>query len=336
MKDLLSSGKVEFRLPVKSPFILAAHHYDEYPKGNGRMEPESYPSGRVPGADFEPNAPWRMYHGDRIPGFPAHPHRGFETVTIVEKGFVDHTDGAGSEGRYGEGDVQWMTAGSGMQHCEMFPLVHSDKPNTLELFQLWLNLPAQSKMVEPSYKMLWSEDIPVVEHVDEAGRTTRVKVVAGRYGDTKAPDPTPDSWASEKDGEVTIWVGTMEPGALFTIRSAAKGVNRVLYFYRGESLAVNGETLGEGYYAELADQAEIGLENGSDTGFFLLLEGRPIDEPVAAYGPFVMNTEQEILEAYEDFQKTRFGGWPFDAVDPVHSPDSGRYARYSDGRCERR
>ena len=100
------------------------------------------------GSDFNPHAPYRMYHGDNVPGFPQHPHRGFETVTATMAGLIDHADSVGNAGRYGEGDVQWMTAGSGIVHGEMFPLVHSHKSNHLRLFQIWLNLPQKSKFVE--------------------------------------------------------------------------------------------------------------------------------------------------------------------------------------------
>lgn len=106
------------------------------------------------GADFSPTAPYRMYHGDKIPGFPQHPHCGFETLTATVSGIIDHSDSMGGAGRYGNGDLQWMTAGKGICHCEMFPLVNDKGPNTLKLFQIWLNLPASSKRVDPAYVMV--------------------------------------------------------------------------------------------------------------------------------------------------------------------------------------
>ena len=148
---------------TSDPFLFCVHHQDAYPKGDGQMGPAASLEGRAIGQDFDPKADWRMYHGHRVPGFPEHPHRGFETVTIVLEGLVDHFDSGGASGRYGHGDVQWMTAGSGLQHSEMFPLAHEDQPNPLELFQIWLNLPPESKMVPAHFGMLWSETIPTVE-----------------------------------------------------------------------------------------------------------------------------------------------------------------------------
>ena len=104
-----------------------------------------------------------MYHGSDVPGFPQHPHRGFETVTFVRRGLIDHSDSLGATARFGRGDTQWLTAGGGIVHSEMFPLVDTVEPNPTELFQIWLNLPAADKMVEPYFTMLWADDIPVVE-----------------------------------------------------------------------------------------------------------------------------------------------------------------------------
>jgi redox-sensitive bicupin YhaK (pirin superfamily) len=137
------------------------HHEDKFPKGNEIMGPDtSHFQGRHLGDDFIIKDGFRMYHGKKVPGFPGHPHRGFETVTVVRQGMVDHADSMGASGRYGNGDVQWMTAGKGVQHSEMFPLISQEQENQMELFQIWLNLPKRNKMVEPHFKMLWKEAIP--------------------------------------------------------------------------------------------------------------------------------------------------------------------------------
>jgi redox-sensitive bicupin YhaK (pirin superfamily) len=119
--------------PVINPFLFFAHHLDYYPAGNEKMGPKVSLKGRNIGNDFTPKDGWRMYHGDTVPGFPVHPHRGFETVTIVMTGFVDHSDSHGQAGRYSKGDVQWMTAGSGLQHSEMFPLLNMEDENPIRL-----------------------------------------------------------------------------------------------------------------------------------------------------------------------------------------------------------
>jgi redox-sensitive bicupin YhaK (pirin superfamily) len=151
-----------FPFKTPDPFLFCVYHKDHYPAGDENMQAPR----RGNGADFNPDASFRMYHGDRIPGFPQHPHRGFETVTATLEGLIDHSDSVGNAGRYGHGDLQWMTAGKGIVHGENFPLVNKDAPNTLRLFQIWLNLPSKSKMVEPAFKMHWAEEIPKVKSAD--------------------------------------------------------------------------------------------------------------------------------------------------------------------------
>ena len=152
---IIAVKPMDFPWQTQDPFLFCAYHRDEYPKGNEQMAPDtSLLKGRNIGQDFTLKDGWRMYHGSTIPGFPYHPHRGFETITLNKEGVVDHSDSLGAAGRFGEGDVQWMTAGKGIQHSEMFPLIHKDKKNPLEIFQVWLNLPKASKFVEPHFKML--------------------------------------------------------------------------------------------------------------------------------------------------------------------------------------
>ncbi len=331
---IIRTGTLGFGMQVKNPFIACMHHRDAFPKGNGRMEPAVPSMEKSTQEEFDHSAPWRMYYGKTVPGFPVHPHRGFETVTAVLEGFVDHADGLGAMGRYGNGDVQWMTAGKGLQHSEMFPLLSKTQPNPMELFQIWINLPAKNKFVSPHYKMMWNEEIPVVLHTDSNGRRTRIRLIAGHYGRTESPMPNPDSWAADRDNHVGIWLLTIEPEAEFIIPGVSSTLNRMLYYYMGHTMQVEAAELSSGYFAELAGGENIILKNGTTESRLLLLEGEPIQEPVVAHGPFVMNTREEIVQAFTDYQSTQFGGWPWTEDGPVSPGEKGRFARYEDGREE--
>lgn len=329
--------KLDFMFETENPFLFCAHHKDAYPKGNDELgPPDSALLGRNIGNDFEIKDGWRMYHGKKVPGFPAHPHRGFETVTIVLEGFVDHSDSHGAYGRYGNGDVQWMTAGSGLQHSEMFPLVYKDKDNPLHLFQVWLNLPKKDKFTKPYYKMLWAEDIPVIEEIDSNGKRTNIRLIAGKYKEVESLDPAPASWANDDKNNVNIWLIKMEPEAVFNIPAVSSTITRNLYYYEGDNIEIGNTTIDFNNRIKLQGDQDVSIKNGNKESNFLLLEGEPIDEPVVARGPFVMNTMEEIREAYMDFQETGFGGWPWERTDPVHSNEETRFAKYSDGTYEKR
>jgi len=330
---------LSFPWQTADPFLFCVHHDDHYPAANERMGPAASLEGRDIGQDFAGKDGWRMYHGDVVPGFPEHPHRGFETVTVVRRGLLDHSDSMGATARYGGGDVQWLTAGSGIQHAEMFPLIDRERPNPLELFQIWLNLPAASKMVDPHFSMLWSPTIPKLTARDGAGRATEVTIVAGRIDGAVAPPPPPKSWASHADADVAILTIKMAPGARWTLPAAARGreTNRSLYVFRGGGMKVGGRAIAASQRVQLSGDAAVTLEAGAgaEATELLLLQGRPIGEPVVQYGPFVMNTRAEIQQAFADYQRTRFGGWPWASSDPVHARDEGRFARHVDGRLER-
>lgn len=325
-----------FPWETQDPFLFCAHHRDEYPKGDDNLGLDAaHLVGRNIGQDFVVKDGFRMYHGSQIPGFPYHPHRGFETITINKEGFVDHTDSLGGAGRFGAGDVQWMTAGKGIQHSEMFPMVHEDKDNTLEIFQVWLNLPKSDKFVDPHFKMLWNDMIPEVEFKDDKGLSTLVNVIAGGLNEIKAPKPTPNSWASDPNNGVSVLTIKLEANATWKLpKTAVKEVNRTLYFYSGETMNVAGEEITEYHLVQLNPEEDIVLENGKKEGCLLLLQGKPIKEPVAQYGPFVMNTDAEIQEAFSEYRKTQFGGWPWPNQEQVHDRDKGRFALHADGSEE--
>ncbi|MCU1400538.1 MAG: Pirin [Acidimicrobiales bacterium] len=320
--------------PTVDPFLFCVHHDDAYPAGNGEFGPAASLDGHEIGSDFAGIDGWRMYHGDTVPGFPQHPHRGFETVTYVRRGLIDHADSLGAAARYGRGDVQWLTAGSGIVHAEMFPLLDAGAPNPAELFQIWVNLAGSDKMAEPHFEMFWDESIP--RHVvDRDGARAEVTVIAGRLAEAEPLAPPPSSWASRADSDLAIWHARMEPGSVWTLPAARHpDTVRTLYFFAGTSLTVGGVDLepSTGAVLRSSDEVELSSVRGAEC---LILQGRPIGEPVAQYGPFVMNDRAGVERAFEDYRRTGFGGWPWPADGPVHGSEPDRFARRPDGTVER-
>jgi redox-sensitive bicupin YhaK (pirin superfamily) len=252
-------------------------------------------------------------------------------VTLVRRGLIDHSDSLGAAARFGGGDVQWLTAGRGVVHSEMFSLLDREGPNPLELFQIWLNLPAADKMADPYFTMLWSDDIPRVA----TGTGTTVTVVAGELDGRRAPAPPPDSWASRPESDLAIWVVSMDAGGTWDLPAATgDGTVRVLYVFDGAGMVVDGEAVGASTGAVIRADRDVHLAADGGATEALLLQGRPIGEPVAQYGPFVMNDKAGVEQAFEDYRRTGFGGWPWPTDDPDHGPDRGRFARHVDGRVE--
>lgn len=318
----------QLQLPweTQDPFIFCSYHYDLFPGGNHELGPKASLEGRNIGQDFAGKDGWNMYHGTKVPGFPAHPHSGFETVSIVTKGLVDHSDSLGAAGRFGEGDVQWLTSGKGVQHAEMFPLLNKDS-NPFEIFQIWLNLPKESKKVDPHYKMLWKEDIPKIKIQDKHGKATYLNLIAGKYNNQLALSPTPDSWAADPKNHVQIWTFKMDPNATFKIPSISEDVTRSLYFYDGETIKISDAEIMKNHFVELNSENDIEIINGPIKGCFLFLQGRPINEPTLQYGPFVANSRKELQETMQNYQQTEFGGWPWSTSEPLHDKNIRRFSR---------
>lgn len=316
---------------TQDPFLFCAYHNDRYPRGNDQLGPNVPLTGRNIGQDFEGKDGFRMYHGEVVPGFPVHPHRGFETITLVRKGYVDHADSLGAAGRYGQGDVQWMTAGRGIQHSEMFPLLDKDQENPVELFQLWLNLPKSNKMTPPDYKMFWTKQVPIWE--GDQGRV-RVEVIAGDFFDVKALTPPSMSWAATLDHQVAVWLIQMNPKGQLTLPPAPASVNRMLYFYQGSQLDISGTSVASHQGMTLSSAHEVSLTNTGEKAWLLLLQGQPIQEPIANWGPFVMNTREEIMQAVNEYQQTQFGGWTWPRHDMVHGTEKRRFGRHANGKEE--
>lgn len=314
------------------PFLFTVHHRDRYPAGDEHLGPVAPLDGRNIGSDFSYKDGWSMYHGATVPGFPRHPHRGFETVTVVRRGYVDHSDSLGATARYGEGDVQWLTTGSGIMHSEMFPLLDTDGVNPLELFQIWLNLPPESKMVDAYFGMLWNEEIPTVSPAP--GVT--VDVIAGRFGESVPPSPPPDSWASRTGTDFAIWLIRIAPGAGFELPPASAGTNRTLYCFEGEDISIEGTGVKRDTAARLDASSAVTIQSPEVAAELLMLQGRPIGAPVFQMGPFVMNSPEELRQAVDDYRRTQFGDWPWSGPDPVHDRAEGRFALHADGKLEHR
>ena len=321
--------------PTEDPFLFCVHHHDVYPSANQNLGPNASLFGRDIGQDFSNKDGWSMYHGSIIPGFPRHPHRGFETVTIVEKGLIDHADSLGAAARYGNGDVQWLTAGNGIQHAEMFPLFDKVNNNAIDFFQIWVNLPASRKKVEPYFSMFWADKVPVINIQDSRGRITEVTIIAGQHGKNKPPNPPPDSWASESKNNLAMWIIKLQSNAEWVLPATSSTVNRSLYIVNGNGIKIGTQLINARNQVELIPDNDVTITDNDGGTKLLLLQGKPISEPIVKHGPFVMNTQSEIRQAYYDYQNTQFGGWIWGQDDPVHGKEYKRFAKLVDGREEK-
>ncbi|WP_431034166.1 pirin family protein [Pseudomonas yamanorum] len=228
-------------------------------------------------------------------GVGQHPHRGFETVTIVYKGEVEHRDSTGAGGTIGPGDVQWMTAAKGIIHEEFHSEAFARSGGALEMVQLWVNLPAKDKMTDAGYQTILDGDIPTLPLADNAGS---LRLIAGEFDGVKGPART--------FTPIDVWDMRLKAGRSVTLDLHA-GRNTALVVLRG-TVRINGtEVAREGQLALFErDGTQLRLES-SDDAMVLLLSGEPIDEPIVGHGPFVMNTEQEIRQAFADYQSGQFG-----------------------------
>jgi len=242
------------------------------------------------------------------------------------EGLTDHADSLGNAGRYGHGDLQWMTAGKGIVHGEMFPLINMDKPNPLRLFQIWLNLPRASKMSPPSFVMHWHERIPTVTGADDL---TTITVWAGTLEGISGLPPPPNSYATRPESEVAVWLLNMQRGASYELPAAEGGdaVNRAVYFVEGDSVSIAGQAFDGQTRVDVSAAVPTTVTNtGAAAATVLLLQGRPIGEPVVQHGPFVMSSQAEIEQAFADYRATRFGGWPWPEDAVIFPADKGRFA----------
>lgn len=323
MDLIIKSYPLNLHWPTQDPFLFCAYHKDHFPKGDGNLGVNASLDGRNIGSDFVEKDGFRMYHGTKVPGFPRHPHKGFETITLIKEGFIDHADSLGRGGRYTSGDCQWMTAGRGIEHSEMFPMVYDDKENFLEIMQIWINLPRKNKEVDPGYIIYKGEEVPIVKPNDKV----TIKLYAGVFGEVQAQKAPKDSWAKDMSHQVAVWLIEIEKDGEFIIPSSkGEDINRSLYFYQGEDVQLNEHLLKVNTGVDLISSKEIKLQAKNKKASFLFLQGKAINEPVAQHGPFVLNSREDLIKAFEDYQKNGFDKWTWSSSAATHGKEAKRFA----------
>ena len=326
---VLKVQAINMHWDTEDPFFFVSHHCDEYPKGNAQQAPPlEMIGGRNLGRDYKRIFGFRMYHGKVVPGFPIHAHWGYETITMASKGYIDHFDSLGNEGRFGNGDVQWISAGDLYFHNEMYPLVHDDDTNHNEITQIMINLPLKDKGTQPEVRTMWSEEIPVSSR---EGYT--VKVIAGEFEGVCALPHNAVSWATDPDNHVKILRIAIGPNASITLPRTEDGVNRNLYSAEGNGLSIDGENYDAFKRFKLSND-EVNITNGDTEGVLWLLEGRPIDERMSSFGPIILDTDKNVRKALNVLREEELKRWHWGLVDRTQPKGTGRFIRFHDGREE--
>ncbi|EIF6168029.1 pirin family protein [Clostridium perfringens] len=242
------------------------------------------------------NAPYYFKPSETRLGVGAHPHRGFETVTIAYDGKVEHHDNKGNHGIIGPGDVQWMTAASGIMHKEYHETEFSKNGGIFHMVQLWVNLPKDKKMIEPKYQPLLKEEMGILKLDNDKGE---ISIIAGEVNGVKGPANTFTN--------INLYNINLKNYGNTTL-SEPKNFNTAILILKGEAKINEDKICKEGDFIIFDNvEGEILLESLTEESLFLVLSGEPINEPVVSHGPFVMNTLGEILDAYKDFRNNKFG-----------------------------
>ncbi len=317
---------IDMHWDTEDPFLFASHHEDDYPKGNRQQAPPlAEIGGRDLGRDYEKRLGFRMYHGKVVPGFPMHAHWGYDTLTYAHKGLVDHFDHMGTCGRFGNGDAQWVHASSRYSHNEMYPLADQEERNPNDITQIFVNLPAAMKNGENSVTTVWSDDVPMA-----SGEGWTAKVFCGAFGGKEARSPAPDSWADPEHGVRIVRV-EMEPGCEAVLGPAAEGANRNLYVISGSGISLLGADVPCGSRAKILENGEVRIENGAEPTVAWLLEGVPIGEKMAMFGPVCLEDIGMVRAGLDEIRANEYKEWPWTYVDQAQPLGTERFIRYGDG-----
>ena len=321
----LKTSQMTMHWDTEDPFTFVSHHEDDYPEGNAQQAPPLQQiAGRNLGRDYRKIMGFRMYNGKVVPGFPMHAHWGYETVTLPQIGYVDHFDNLGIKGRFGFGDVQWVSAPGFYEHCEMYPLVRKDARNPNDITQIMINIPLEEKDGECSVSTVWRDDVPVVE-----SDGCRVQVVCGTFGGRHMESPNGCSWA--KGDRVRILRMEFQPGGRVTIDPFTADGNRNLYFVSGGDARVMGAEVGWNLRMKIDPTAEVDIENGDEVSVMWMLEGVPIGERMVPFGPIIARDDREVREKLQHIRENEFKEWPWDIIDKTNPAECGSFIEYPDG-----
>ncbi len=310
---------------IEDPFIFASHHFDLYPVGNERQAPPKEQVDKKDlGNDYYKLFGYRLYTSKMTPGFQLHSHWGYETITLVPQGYVDHFDNLGNQGRYGYGDMQWVTAGGRYHHCEMYPLVHQDRQNPQLVTQIMLNLPLSEKNTPPEVHTVWKEDLVEFE---EDGCTFTLLV--GNFMGRTAEAPSKRSWAADPAHHVTVLRVLMKPGSTFKL-GKTEAASRNIYLTEGGA-TVAGRPYKASTRLKLKTDCEVEITMGDTESEVWLLEGDPIGEKQSRWGPAVLGSDNEVREAVNIIRKEELEEWPWDFVNQKQPLGTERFYRAADG-----
>lgn len=307
------------------PFLFASHHFDPYPKGNElQAPPYEQVKKKDLGNDYYRIFGYRMYTGKVSPGFQLHAHWGYETITMASKGYVDHFDSLGNQGRYGYGDMQWISAGSRYHHCEMYPLAFQDRPNPQLITQIMINLPLKEKNTPVQVTTVWKEDLAEVK-----GEGWTATLLAGSLNGVTAEVPNKVSWAADPSHHVRIMRLDMSPGSVFVLEPS-EAVSRNIYITE-EKASVAGKEYPAGTRLKMRSEcpAEIRMgENGSEVW---VLEGDPLGEKQSQWGPVVLGSDSEVRKANNEIREKETEDWQWDYVNQKQPLGTERFFRSADG-----
>lgn len=317
--------EASYNWDTEDPFSFAVYHRDNYPKGNEiQAPPQEEINARQVGNDYTKFVGYRMYKGKVTPGFPLHSHWGYECLTYVAEGYVDHFDSMGNQGRFGFGDLQWTTASSRFAHCEMYPLAYTDRDNIEVVTQICINLPLDRKNRDNQVRTVWENEMGKVE-----GDGWTAVAVVGEFRGAGGAAPNDLSWASDPSHHVRIVRICMDPGSSITLEPT-EAATRNVYITESDA-TVEGERIHKLSRIKLRPDKPATITMGDRKSDVWLLEGDPIGESQRQYGPIILGTDREVRDALNTVRVRQESDWKWQFVNQKQPLGTHRFFLDADG-----